>query len=245
MTEQDIRDVMKQLPGLSDNGMPYHEYADQQADFERRLLESAAECTMIEDWLGGVRTTKSLFESSYALKHAVENQFRLDRRPITYVSNGQFIAAAVYCKVPYEIIPGTPNVRFGISKKWLKAKAQGLIGNPHPSFMLEIEQLAEAVDRNPLDQAAINCCIDWLKEKGLDEVAKCLRDRLVYSRAPSWFVDDGFKKTRIELCTKPGAKKRWRSVVHRDTKSHVRLIDAIRRLSGFPRAMYSMFTSVD
>lgn len=242
MTQQDIRDVMKVLPGLSDNGMPYHEYADQQADFERRLLESAVECTMIEDWLGGFQPTKSLLENSYGLKHAVENQFRLDRRPITYVSNGQFIAAAVYCKVPFQIIPGRPNVRFGISKKWLKAKALGLIGNRHPSFLPEIEQLADAVDHKPLDQASIDCCVDWLLDNGLTEVAECVRNHTLYGRIG--IVDQPYNATRL-VRLEPRKKNRWRSFVDHAGKSHERLIDAIRRLSGFPRNTYSMFTSLD
>ena len=46
------------------------------------------------------------------MKHLAEDE-------IGYVTNGAFIAAAIHCGFPYQLIPDSPNVRFGISEKSL------------------------------------------------------------------------------------------------------------------------------
>jgi len=48
----------------------------------------------------------------YGLKHIAEKE-------MGYVLNGVFIAAAIHSGFPYELIPDSPNVRFGISEKSL------------------------------------------------------------------------------------------------------------------------------
>ncbi len=120
MTTEDIAEVMRQIPGLTAYGVgPYHAWLKLPGDqFEakveaerKKLLGSAAICTKVCDWLLLHRPAKAVADSphtSYELKHAAQAAIGDD------VSNGQFIAAAVHCAIPYRLIPDSPNVRFGI-----------------------------------------------------------------------------------------------------------------------------------
>jgi len=123
MTRDDIAAVMKKVPLLNDFGIGLFEQGrglskeEQDARLQKgreQLLDSAESCTRICGWLSSRGKIKTINKrhSSYGLKHMAEKE-------IGYVTNGAFITAAIHCGFPYELIPGDPNVFFGISEKSL------------------------------------------------------------------------------------------------------------------------------
>ena len=56
--------------------------------------------------------------SSYDLKYLVEKNHN------TYIPNGALIAAALFSEVPYQNVPGSPNIQVGISKSCPFYKAE-------------------------------------------------------------------------------------------------------------------------
>lgn len=125
MTRADVEKLMDDVQGLNYFGIgvfdPNSKTATQRAaDLDRgrrELLDSVETCNKVCVWLADVDRTQSVNErvgSSYHLKHVVEED-------IGSVSNGTFIAAAIFCGFRYRIDPGSPNVWFAMSAKSIKA----------------------------------------------------------------------------------------------------------------------------
>jgi hypothetical protein len=126
MTSEDIKAVIEKIPQLTDFGIGLYEQGrglspDERAEEFRRhqqdLIDSAASCTLVCQWLANLEKTKTINErhSSYGLKH-------MAARAIGYVTNGVFIAAAVHCGFPYRLHPESPNVCFGISERSIRKR---------------------------------------------------------------------------------------------------------------------------
>ncbi len=123
MTRADIEAVLEQVPRLNDFGIgvfdPRSKTAEQREEDMRRdrqkLLDSAEACTRVCGWLGLMEKTKTINDrhTSYGLKHMAE-------KAVGYITNGVFIAAAIHCGFPFKLIPGSPNVCFGISERSLR-----------------------------------------------------------------------------------------------------------------------------
>lgn len=117
MTRDDIAAVMSRVPMLNDFGVGIGiSGINEDGDIEHlreSLLNSSSQCTKICEWLRGKQKRKSVNKSmsSYGLKHLVEDAIG------EYVTNGQFIAAAIHSGFTYKLIPDSPNVYFGISEK--------------------------------------------------------------------------------------------------------------------------------
>lgn len=126
MTRDDIAAVMAKIPDLNDFGIGFFcghrsKPAKERAQILRRdreqLLASAEDCTRVCKWLAGLEKIRTINDrrTSYGLKHFAAGS-------IGYVTNGVFIAAAVHCGFRYRLIPGSPNVQFGISERSLRKR---------------------------------------------------------------------------------------------------------------------------
>ena len=124
MTRNDIALIIDQVPTLNAHGIGLFNHgrglsaAERDAQLARgreELLGSEESCNKVCDWLVAKAKTKTVNHSysSYGLKHLAEDE-------VGYVTNGAFIAAAIYCGFQYKLVPGSPNVLVGISKKSLK-----------------------------------------------------------------------------------------------------------------------------
>lgn len=120
--QQRLAITMQEHPWLSDFGIgtfrrPGLTHAERMANLKKDrkdLWQSYQEVAEIASWLlDTISPIKTIDQSrtSYRLKHIVE------RRLGKYITNGQFIAAAIICGYPYKMIPGSPNVHFGMSRK--------------------------------------------------------------------------------------------------------------------------------
>ena len=116
---------MKQLPMLTDfgNGLPYGTIFKQRAKVlraeKRRLLSSEERFEAACAWLQGVDKSKDINThcSSYFIKHIVE------RRVSGHLSNGVFIAAAIYCGFDFVPAKANPvNLFFNMDAESLQAK---------------------------------------------------------------------------------------------------------------------------
>ncbi len=126
MTRRDIEAVIVKVPRLTKFGVGVYTYSKPDGltwdgyfrAEQAELLESAAVCTRVCEWLADIAPTKTVNRrrGSYGLKHMAERDIG------DYVSNGSFIAAAIHCGFPYRLKPDSPNVWFGMSEKSLKAK---------------------------------------------------------------------------------------------------------------------------
>lgn len=116
--------TMAKLTELNDFGIGLYcdDYrrpkAEQQAIYEKdraTLRRSVARVDATVRWLReNVQPIKTISQrrTSYGWKHVAETD-------IDYITNGVFIAAAIIAGYPYEIVPGSPNVPFGMSEKSL------------------------------------------------------------------------------------------------------------------------------
>lgn len=80
------------------------------------LRRSASTVAAAVEWLReNVEPTRTINQkhTSYGIKHVAE-------KDVGYITNGVFIAAGIIAGYPYEIVPGSPNVPFGMSEKSLK-----------------------------------------------------------------------------------------------------------------------------
>lgn len=117
--------TMNQVPLLNDFGIgiyagdrkkPKTEQDEIRAKDTAKLRSSVAEVEATVQWLlENVQPTKTInkLHTSYGLKHIAE-------KDIGYITNGVFIAAGIIAGYPYEILPDSPNVPFGMSEKSIK-----------------------------------------------------------------------------------------------------------------------------
>lgn len=119
--QQRLAITMKEEPALNAIGISFPfdsslSLSQRQVKFKEareELKNSFPEIDKIASWFqDNIVPIKTIDRSrtSYRLKHIVERQ-------IGYITNGQFIAAAIICGYPYKAIYGSPNVYFGMSKK--------------------------------------------------------------------------------------------------------------------------------
>jgi hypothetical protein len=117
--------TMARLPELNDFGIGIYDghwgkSAEEKlaiiAKDRETLRGSAAAVANVVTWLReNVEPTRTVNKrrTSYGIKHVAE-------KDIGYITNGVFIAAGIIAGYPYEIVPGSPNVPFGMSEKSLK-----------------------------------------------------------------------------------------------------------------------------
>ena len=124
MTRDDIASIIAKVPLLNDEGiglsnihgkLPKDEREQILKETQQSLLEGSEACTKVCGWLADKEKTKTINRrhSSYGLKHLAEDE-------IGYVTNGAFIAAAIFLGFPHELEPGSINPSFEISEKSLK-----------------------------------------------------------------------------------------------------------------------------
>lgn len=121
-----LEDVLNQNPDLSYCGIrsPGYPSTDEEFDQLRQELAEDAfgEVAAALRFLDGVETIKAPTpcRTSYGLKHSAESH------QYGYISNGSMIAALLMAGVPVIRVRGSPNVRFCISKRWLKDRMREL-----------------------------------------------------------------------------------------------------------------------
>lgn len=112
-------DVLNREPSLTDHGfgvfdghrLSREERRQKLAAGRENLRESLATVVRIHEWLrANIRPIKTPDKGSYGTKHIAENAMG------EYVTNGQFIAAALMAGYPMGT-PDGPNAAFGMSKK--------------------------------------------------------------------------------------------------------------------------------
>lgn len=121
MTDLTLAEVMEQHPELTSFGIGVFDQrhkapdvrAAEMAKERADLVAGEANVHKVVAWLrdNTLRPTKTPSSNSYALKHLVE-------RRIGYVTNGEFIAAALIVGYPH--LYRTPNVLFGINARDLE-----------------------------------------------------------------------------------------------------------------------------
>jgi len=123
-TNTDYLKVLNSLEGLTDIGLSYtttpSDYHERRKNLEGRYEEFKACCEWIEKfrYQPSEKEFKKFVQlqtyNSYYLKHLVE------RWSGKYISNGAFIAAVKFYKLPFRHIYGTPDISVCI---FLKKKA--------------------------------------------------------------------------------------------------------------------------
>jgi len=125
MTRDDIAAVISRVPELNpfgaclsreDRKLPPDQRAAKLRQEQAELLGSAENCTKICEWLAGLEKIKTPVPNSYGLKHVFSGQ---PGNP--YVTNGEFIAAAIHSGLTFKVEDYDPNVLFGISDRSVKA----------------------------------------------------------------------------------------------------------------------------
>ncbi|MDN5763692.1 MAG: hypothetical protein L0H41_15425 [Microlunatus sp.] len=121
MSDLTLAEVMEQHPELTSFGIgvfdqrrkPRGVREAEMAQERTDLIEGEANVHKIVAWLrdNDLKPIQTPSRNSYALKHLVEKR-------IGYVTNGEFIAAALIVGYPYRY--RTPNVLFGISARDLR-----------------------------------------------------------------------------------------------------------------------------
>lgn len=115
-TEQDFITIVNSTPGLCENGIGSESFF--KATFvnyegsRKLLLKAYREFLICCAWLEKMCLTEK------AVSHSSPNSRNLQdlaKRPI-YVSNGAMIAAIISQRIPYTLIPASPNVNVAISR---------------------------------------------------------------------------------------------------------------------------------
>lgn len=112
-----LADVFRLIPTLGYGGVgqkrdnPLTENSAERIEACRAWLRANIERTRVAPKSG---------RTSYGLKHVAEAH-------IGYISNGEFIAAAVMEGYPFRVIKDSPNVRFGMSKRSIDAAIKGRV----------------------------------------------------------------------------------------------------------------------
>ena len=87
--------------------------------WKSRKLQFVRTC----EWLENINKIKTINtkHTSYGLKHIAEKH-------IGYITNGVFIAAAIYCGFDFKVRARNPNVMFNMSEKSIKEISQRSLG---------------------------------------------------------------------------------------------------------------------
>jgi len=112
ITQEELDAVLAANPRLKGNGLAPFEAGDTPSRVDLGQVDLAIR------WLDyhGRRTTVNPNYSSYGLKHHAEKTApALRPGAVPYISNGAFIAAALYLNYRVSQIRGTPNARINIS----------------------------------------------------------------------------------------------------------------------------------
>ncbi len=112
--QQQLELVMAKFDKLTDYGLGISK--SQSFEEERKkLAKNTDEFSKAVDWLSKQNKIKNINDrhTSYWLKHIAQHE-------IGYVSNGTFIAAAIYCGFEIKVSDRSPNVKFNISEKSIK-----------------------------------------------------------------------------------------------------------------------------
>jgi hypothetical protein len=107
-----LADVFRLIPTLGDGGVGQKHDNPLPANSAERIEECRV---WLRSNIERTRTAPKSGRTSYGLKHVAESH-------IGYISNGQFIAAAVMEGYPFRLIPGSPNVLFGMSKRSIETR---------------------------------------------------------------------------------------------------------------------------
>ena len=119
MTEAEAQEcidaVLKEYPGLTANGFEYESRYRYPDDYVHGPVSPEGFITVVE-WLLNYdaldrRKTINTSRGSYGWKHLVERDTK------QYVSNGDFICAALYLKYNMKRIPRSPNAYFNLRKE--------------------------------------------------------------------------------------------------------------------------------
>ena len=138
-----ITAVVRTLPQLTSFGMGLYangaglsvvEYAHHFRAKQAALLADVEAFAAVCAWLETILPRQTMSYGSYYLKHVCERALG------QYVSNGVFIAAAVHCGFPYQLLPGSPNVRFGMSKRSIRAAARRVPTGHHDGLHIHAEE---------------------------------------------------------------------------------------------------------
>ena len=116
---------MKTEPLLTDFGLglPYgtkiRSRRKKMKEEKARLISKQLQFELVCRWLNEVEKTESINSShtSYFLKHIAERGCE-----IGHISNGVFIAAAIYCGFSYKTARNHPNVVFNMSQASIQQK---------------------------------------------------------------------------------------------------------------------------
>lgn len=111
LTQQDLDEVLAANPQIQGNGLAPFTVGDKPATLNLEEVNLAIR------WLDyhGRRTTINPKYSSYGLKHHAENTVpALRLGAVPYISNGAFIAAAVYLGYKVSRVRNTANARINI-----------------------------------------------------------------------------------------------------------------------------------
>ena len=112
ITQKELDEVVAANPELGANGLASFSILEPQNPIDLSQVDLAIR------WLDhhGRRGTVNPSYSSYGLKHFAENTVpALRKGAIPYISNGAFIAAALYLNYRVVRIESTPNARINIS----------------------------------------------------------------------------------------------------------------------------------
>ena len=124
MTRDDVAQILANTPDLNAEGIGLSNIHGRLASADRAalvrqnqesLLNDLESCNRAYRWLRSREKLKSINKkhSSYELKHMTEKE-------VGYVTNGAFIAAAIYLGFTFEANGDSPNVWLNISEKSLK-----------------------------------------------------------------------------------------------------------------------------
>lgn len=132
MTKEDIQTVLERAPELGEFGFDNSnwirgkdgerltpEQRKENLELSRQaLLRSVESFEKACEWLAvrAKRKTINRFQSSYGLKHRVEEEVQC------YIANGVFIAAAMHCGFQIERVYNSPNCYLNISQKAIRRR---------------------------------------------------------------------------------------------------------------------------
>ena len=124
MIHSKIESVIKKIPALTDfgiglygrgRGLSRKEYEVKFKEERKKLLESTESFEKACEWLSQIERIKSINRkrTSYGLKHVAA-------KDIGYITNGVFIAAAVYSGFDYITNDKSSNAAFNMSEKSIR-----------------------------------------------------------------------------------------------------------------------------
>lgn len=113
--QQILRDLSKRFPDLCAWGLAV-EPLRRRNGVRTKVPIDPEEFETCVDWLARCTLRKTVnleLGTSYGLKHQVE------RWAGRYVTNGAFIAAVIFLRIPFKCHPESPNIKVAISSKGL------------------------------------------------------------------------------------------------------------------------------